>query len=123
MNVLLWALQILLAATFLISGIMKTTQPKEKLAPMMPYVEDFSSNTVKLIGLAELLAAVGLILPPLLDILPWLAALAASGLAVLMAGAFMTHRRRSEQQGMMVTAVLGVLALIVAVGRFGPESF
>src|SRR5439155_4303868 len=61
-NVVLWVLQGVLAAAFLTAGLMKMTQPKDKLVPKLPWVEDFSTGTVRFIGVAEFLGAVGLIL-------------------------------------------------------------
>jgi uncharacterized membrane protein len=70
MNVVLWILAALLAVAFLFSGITKLTQPREKLAVRMGWVEDFSPRTVKVIGVLEVLAAIGLILPAALNIVP-----------------------------------------------------
>jgi uncharacterized membrane protein YphA (DoxX/SURF4 family) len=123
MNVLLWIVQGLLAAAFLASGAMKVSQPKQKLVDMMGWPADFSDNAVKGIGLAELLAAIGLILPAATGIATWLTPLAAVGLAVLMVGAAATHYRRKEPQMIIVNAVIFALAVFVAWGRFGPYSF
>jgi uncharacterized membrane protein YphA (DoxX/SURF4 family) len=123
MNVVLWIVQGLLAAVFLAAGAMKVSQPKQKLAASMGWPADFSENTVKGIGAAELLAAIGLILPAATGIATWLTPLAAVGLAVLMVGAAATHYRRKEPQMIAVNAVLFVLAVLVAWGRFGPYSF
>ena len=59
MNVLLWIVQAVLALAFAVAGFTKLTQPKEKLRGTLPWVEDFSPTTVKLIGTAELAAALG----------------------------------------------------------------
>jgi uncharacterized membrane protein YphA (DoxX/SURF4 family) len=123
MNVFLWILQIVLAAMFALAGVQKSTQPKEKLVTRLPWVEDFSAGTVRLIGIVELLGAIGLVLPAALDIVPVLTPLAATGLAIVMALAVNTHRRRHEPSGMALTAALLVAALVVAWGRFGPYSF
>jgi hypothetical protein len=96
---------------------MKLTQPKEKLATNMAWVEDFSQNTVRLIGLLEVLGAIGLILPMALSILPILTGIAAVGLLLIMIGAVITHIRRGEMPLLVPPAVLGVLAAFVAVGR------
>lgn len=122
MNVFLWVLQIALAAMFALGGVMKATQPKEKLAANLPWVEDFSAGTVRFIGVVELLAAIGLIVPAATRIAPVLTPLAATGLAVVMVLAANTHRRRGEPQGIAVNAVLFVAAVVVAWGRFGPYS-
>jgi uncharacterized membrane protein YphA (DoxX/SURF4 family) len=123
MNVVLWVLAGVLAVAFLVAGVTKLTQPKEKLAATMGWVEDFSPGTVKLIGALEVLAAIGLILPAALDIVPVLVPLAAVGLVLLMIGAAITHGRRRETPMIAVNVVLLVLALVVAWGRFGPYSF
>jgi hypothetical protein len=123
MNVLLWIVQGLLAVALLASGAMKVSQPKQKLVDMMGWPADFSDNAVNGIGLAELLAAIGLILPAATGIATWLTPLAAVGLAVLMVGAAATHYRRKEPQMIVVNAVIFALAVFVAWGRFGPYSF
>jgi uncharacterized membrane protein len=123
MNIFLWILQGLLAAMFVMAGVMKTTQPKEKLAPRLPWVEDFSATTVRFIGAMELLGALGLILPAITGIAPVLTPLAATGLAIIMVLAAATHARRKEPSNIAFTAVVLVLAAIVAWGRFGPYSF
>jgi uncharacterized membrane protein YphA (DoxX/SURF4 family) len=124
MNVALWIIAGLLAVAFLAGGAMKLIQPKEKLAASgMGFVQDFSAGAVKAIGALEVLAAVGLILPAALDIAPVLVPLAAVGLVLLMAGAIITHLRRHEAPVIVVNLVLLALAVLVAWGRFGPESF
>jgi uncharacterized membrane protein YphA (DoxX/SURF4 family) len=124
MNIALWISTGLRAVAFLAGGAVKLTQPKEKLAAAgMGFVEDFSAGTVKAIGTLEILAAVGLILPAALDIAPVLVPLAAVGLVLMMVGASITHLRRHEAQGIVVNLALLALAVLVAWGRFGPQSF
>lgn len=123
MNVFLWVLQIVLAAMFLTAGVMKATQPKDKLAEKLPWVEDFCAGTVRFIGVVELLAAIGLVLPAATGIAPVLTPLAATGLAVVMLLAANTHRRRHETTAIVFNAALFVAAVVVAWGRFGPYSF
>ena len=123
MDIALWIVQVLLALAFLAAGALKLTQPKEKLDAQLKWPEDFSLSQIRLIGAVELLGAIGLILPAVTDIVPVLTAWAALGLAVLMAGAVWTHRRREEPQGMAVAGALLLLAAFVAWGRFGPDSF
>ena len=60
MNVILWIIAIVLAVVFLVAGMAKVSQPKEKLAEKMGWVEDWSPNAVKLIGAVEILGAIGL---------------------------------------------------------------
>jgi len=121
-NIVLWIIAGLLAAAFLGAGVMKLTQPKEKLAASgMAWTEDFGAGTIKLIGLLEVLAAIGLILPAALDIAPVFVPLAAAGLVVVMIGAIVVHVRRKEP--VIPQALLLVLAAVVVWGRFGPYSF
>ena len=123
MNIVLWIVAGVLALGFLVSGGMKVFRPKEELAGNLAWVEDFSANTVKTIGVLENLAAIGLILPAALDIAPIFVPIAASGLVLLMIGASLTHVRRKEWQALPITVVLLLLAAFVAWGRFGPYAF
>jgi len=117
-NVFLWILQILLALAFLAAGVVKMTQPRAKLQTNMGWVEDFSDTNVKLIGAAEVLGALGLVLPWWTGIAPVLTPIAALCLAVAMAGAVIVHIRRKELPRIAPAAVLLVLSAVVAIGRF-----
>ncbi len=123
MNVAVWVVQVLLGIAFIGAGFMKSTQPKEKLQGMMTWVEDFSPSTVKVIGVLELLAGIGLILPWLTGILTVLTPLAAVGLVLTMVGAIITHLRRGEPSIAIVNLVLLALAAFVAYGRFVAVPF
>ncbi|WP_425146234.1 DoxX family protein [Deinococcus sp.] len=118
MNILLWALQVLLGLLFIGSGGAKLAQPKEQMlkSPQMGWASDFSQGTIRLIGLAEVLGGLGLILPAALKVLPVLTPLAALGLAAIMFGAVMTHAGRREP--FVPALVLALLALVVCAGRF-----
>jgi uncharacterized membrane protein YphA (DoxX/SURF4 family) len=118
MNTPIWIAQILLALAFGMAGIMKATQPKEKLAANMAWVNDFSQTQVRGIGTLEFLGAVGLILPALTGILPVLTPIAAVGLILVMIGAIFTHIRRKEYGIIVVNAVLLAIAAFIAYGRF-----
>jgi DoxX-like family len=120
----LWVAQGLLAVGFATSGAMKLISSREQLkAKGLAWVDDFSDRTVTLIGITELLGATGLLLPPLLDIAPWLASVAAIGLATLMGLAVLTHIRRKETAGVVVALVLAGIAIFIAWGRLGPQQF
>lgn len=124
MNITLWIVTALLALLLLAAGTMKIVQPKAKLAAAgQGWAEDFSDGTVKGIGGLEVLAALGLVLPALLNIATILVPLAAAGLFALMVGAAITHARRGEKPNVIVNASLGVLAAGVAIARFGPYGF
>lgn len=118
MGTFLWVLQWVLALMFLMAGLMKMMQPKEKLAEKMGWVNDFSSGAVKTIGMVEVLAAIGLVVPPLVGVARDLTPAAAAGLVLLMIGAARVHLRRNEPQMIMINTMLGVMALVVAWGRF-----
>jgi uncharacterized membrane protein YphA (DoxX/SURF4 family) len=118
MNTAIWIVQILLALAFAAAGGIKLTQPKEKLATRMKWVEDFPVSAVKTIGTVEILGAIGLILPALTGILPLLTPLAGIGLMLVMLGAAYTHIRRGEYPMIIGNLFLLVLAAFVAYGRF-----
>ncbi|QNE23448.1 DoxX family protein [Streptomyces sp. INR7] len=124
MNTPLWGIAGALALAFLAAGLMKISQPREKLAASgMAWTADFSPETVKTVGAVEVLGAVGLIVPAVLGIAPALAAWAAIGLAATMLGATVLHLRRKEASALPAALVLFVLAAVVAWGRLGPYAF
>lgn len=122
MTIALWVVAGLLAVTFLAAGLMKIAQPRPKLvAAGMGYAEDFSAGAMKGIGALEVLGAIGLILPAVLDTATILVPLAATGLFLVMVGAVVVHIRRTES--FAAPLVLAVLALFVAVLRFSTYPF
>ena len=122
MSVTIWVLQVLLALAFLAAGLTKTTQPRQKLATNMGWVEDFSDPAVRTIGALEILGGLGLLLPAVTGVATMLVPTAAVGLAVLMVGAAATHRRRGELPMIGINAALLLAAVVVAWARFGPYS-
>jgi uncharacterized membrane protein YphA (DoxX/SURF4 family) len=118
MNIALWIVQILLALAFGLAGIMKVTQPIDKLETRMGWVKSVGPRAVRLIGSLEILGAIGLILPAITGIFPWLTPVAAVCLALTMIGAMITHGRRGEYSQIGVNLVLLLLTLFVAYGRF-----
>ena len=118
MNIVLWVVQILLALAFLSAGILKATQPIEKLKANMGWVEHTTPTIVRLIGILEILGAIGLILPAVTHILPWLTAVAAIGLVLTMIGAIIVHFRLHEASRSFAPLVLFLLALFIVIGRF-----
>lgn len=119
MNVLLWILQSLLALAFLGAGIVKLSQPKDKLKAQMEWVNHTSATNVKLVGVVEVIGALGVILPAVTKIATVLVPIAAIGLAITMAMAILVHVRLHEPVAKAVGAiVLLILAVVVAWGRF-----
>jgi hypothetical protein len=83
MDTALWIVQALLAAVFLTTGVTKLVQPRAKLAAgPMSWAADVSDAQFRTIGLLEVLGALGLILPGVLNVAPALTPLAAVGLAL-----------------------------------------
>jgi uncharacterized membrane protein YphA (DoxX/SURF4 family) len=123
-NLALWIIAIVLAVAFVASGLMKQFLPKDKLVTSgQGWAQDISPTNIRLIGLAEILGAVGLVLSAAVHIAPILVPLAAVGLALVMVGAVVVHARRHEPMNVAVNVVLIALAVFVAWGRFGPYSF
>jgi len=120
MNITLWVLAGVLAVAFLGAGLPKIMQQKEKLVTYMTWAEPLPVGAVKTLGALEVLAAIGLILPPVTGIAPVLAPLAAVGLVIIMAGAIIIHAPKKEWTNVAVNGLLLILAVIVAGGRFGP---
>ena len=123
MNIALWILQGFLAAIFLIAGAIKVIKSKDELKALggekMNWVDSISAVSVKLIGTIEVLAAIGLILPQLTGILPWLVPLAAFGLVLTMIGAVMLHQRRGDgAKAIVQVIILLVMAAFTTYGRF-----
>ena len=124
MNLALWIVQAVLALIFLGAGTVKLVQSRDRLVKTLGgWVEDVPAGLIKAIGALEILAAIGLILPPALGIFPVLAPLAAAGLVAVMVGAIITHARRGEYSSVVVNVVLAALAIFRAWGRFGPYRF
>ena len=117
LHITLWVCQGLLAAAFGMAGFMKLTAPMDQLlANGMSFVAEYNESSVRLIGLAELLAALGLILPSAMRKVTILTPLAAIGLAIVMVLAAQFHITHNEP--VMATLVFLVVTLFVAWGRF-----
>ena len=118
MNIGLWIVQGLLAALYLMAGGRKTfqtAQAKEKMEPMRNY----SDGMVRFIGISEMLGALGLILPLVTGILPWLTVLAAIGLTIIQVLAIFTvHIPRKEFNGLPMNALLLTLSAFITFGRW-----
>jgi len=125
MNLALWIGAGLLAAVALAGGAIKTFVPQQKLAatPGGRWTEDVGAGVVKALGVLEILAAVGLILPAVVDIAPVLVPVTALCWVLLMIGAMITHGRRGEFRFAVLNLIYLVLAAFIVWGRFGPGSF
>ena len=119
MNIALWMAQGLLALVFLTSGIAKSSMGKERLiASGQTGVAPFPLPFIRVIGAAEILGAIGLILPGATRIAPVLTPVAAAGLALIMVGAALSHWSLGERkQALAVNLVLFLISVFVVVGR------
>jgi uncharacterized membrane protein YphA (DoxX/SURF4 family) len=119
MNLTLWICQIFLALLFAASGVAKSTMSRDRLiATGQTGIAVYPMPVVRFTAVAELAAAVGLVLPWATGIAPVLTPLAAVGLCVVMVGAASAHTRLREPRSVAANAVLFAVALLVAIGRF-----
>ncbi len=114
----LWVAQVVLAGIFMMAGYTKATQPIDQLAAMLPWTIAVPHELVRFIGVSEILAAIGLLLPALLRIKPILTPLAASGLVTVMVLAAGFHATRGEGAGIGLNLTFAAIALFIAWGRF-----
>jgi uncharacterized membrane protein YphA (DoxX/SURF4 family) len=113
-NVVLWILQVLLAVLFLFAGVMKFVMPIEEMTKQIALPGLF----LHFIGVAEILGAIGLILPGILRIRTGLTPLAAAALVVIMVGATVVNLMTGQQGGALTTVVVGLLLALVAYRRW-----
>jgi hypothetical protein len=113
----LWVVQGLLGAMFLAVGAMKATQPIAVLVDTLGWPAAVPAALVRVIGVAELLGALGLILPAATRVKPMLTPLAGVGLAMVLLLATIFHISRGELGALPIPLVLGGLAAFVAWGR------
>jgi len=114
---IMWAIQIFLAVAFGAKGTMKLVRSRAQLAanPHMGWVYSVPEDRIKLLGVAEILGAIGLVVPMAVGVAPILTRVAAACLATLMGGAAATHTMRGESAGL--STVLAVLVIAVAAFR------
>ena len=115
LNVTLWALQVLVALIFLAHGWIMLVPP----ASLIEQMNASMSATLRIfIGVSEVAAAAGLILPALTRILPWLVPLASAGLSIVMVCATIWHIARSEVSSAVTTTVLLAIVTFLAYARW-----
>ena len=114
MNIVLWILQVLLAAAFFAHGWMMLAPPPEIAAQMNAMLPRWFSL---FIGVSEVLAAIGLTLPGVTRIYPWLVTWAAVGIMIVMVSATVLHVARNEIPQALITLPLLVMATVVAYAR------
>ena len=118
MNIALWIAQILLAGMYGMAGTMKTFQTA-KAKEQFPWAKNRSDGYVRFIGISELLGALGLVLPIITGILPWLTVLAAVGLTLIQLLAIFTeHLPKKEYNIIPMNVVLLALSVFIVIGRW-----
>jgi uncharacterized membrane protein YphA (DoxX/SURF4 family) len=115
MNLVLWILQVLLAALFLFAGSAKLSMSAADLAQAAPQL---SAAFLRFVSVCEILGGLGLLLPSALRIMPWLTPLAAAGLVVIMIGATIVTLQTLGVAMALMPAVTGILCAWVAYARW-----
>ena len=118
LNTALWAAQIFLAIVFFVTGAGKLFLPMENLYALIPWTKDVNSLPVRLIGFSEIMGSIGLILPSLLRIKPWLTPWVAIGIAVIMLLAIVFNISLGETSVIGLNIILFLMAIFIAWGRF-----
>ncbi len=116
MNIVLWIIQVLLALLFLFAGVTKLILPIEEMTKQLAMPGLF----LRFLGVAEVLGALGLILPALFRIKPWLTPLAAAGLTIIVIGATVITLMIGGGATAMIPLVTALLSAFVAYGRWRP---
>jgi hypothetical protein len=114
-NTVLWVVQGLLAAMFLLAGVPKLIMSPAQMAAPGPI--QLPVLFIRFIGVCEILGAIGMILPGLTGIKPWLTPLGAAGLVVIMIGATVVNIVDGPAPFAIPTIILGLMAAFVAYGR------
>jgi hypothetical protein len=114
MKVAYWIVAGLLALLYLYSGGIKAVRSKDQLRPMMAWVDSMPLRLVRVIGVLEVLGALGLILPPLTGIAEWLALAAAVGFVGIQIGGITLHVRRGETKVIGLNIALLLMAAAAA---------
>ncbi|MDQ3789700.1 MAG: DoxX family protein [Actinomycetota bacterium] len=125
MNLALWIVTGLLAAVALLGGMTKSFLPKEKLAAAHggEWTANVSTGFVRTLGVLELLAAVGLIVPAVVDVAPVMVPVTAVCWILLMIGAMITHGRLGQYKLVLLNVAYLAMAAFIAWGRFDLAPF
>ncbi len=114
MNMIMWTVQILLALAFVATGSLKMLASRGRLEanPAMGWTREYSTAQIRLLGVAEVLGGLGLVVPAVTGIAPFLVRVAAVCLATLMGGAVATHLAHRESGA--AATVLALMTIAVA---------
>ncbi|MCI0393448.1 MAG: DoxX family protein [Chloroflexi bacterium] len=119
MNVVLWIVQVLVGLAFVAAGYTHGFRAEQMRSQQgMQWIAAVPRGLLNFIALSEILGGIGVIVPALTGILPWLTPLAAAGLALIMLLAAGFHLMRREYPNIVFNLILLALAAFVAYGRF-----
>ncbi|NSL91218.1 DoxX family protein [Chitinophaga sp. Mgbs1] len=117
-HVMLWVLQVAVAAVMLMAAFMKLAEPISRLAASYPWMGQASPLFVRFMGAVDLLGALGLLLPGILRIRPALTAWTAAAIVLLMICAIIFHVSRGEGAVTGFNIAVALMAAVIAWGRF-----
>jgi len=123
MNIALWIVAGVFGIAYVAGGIVKLTMPYEKYAAKLGWPEDFTPGNVRFMGVVEILGGIGLVLPGLVGVAPVLVPIAASCMALYMAGAITERLRRGEYKELLGDLLFLAAMIFIAWGRFAIEPF
>ena len=123
MNIALWIVAGLWGVAYVAGGTVKLTMPFEKYAAKLGWPADFTPGNVRFMGVLEVLGGIGLVLPGLVNVAPVLVPVAASCMALYMAGAITERIRRAEHRELLGDLLFLAAMVFVAWGRFAIEPF
>ncbi|SDN03529.1 DoxX family protein [Actinacidiphila guanduensis] len=113
MDIAYWIVAGLLAAFYVYAGTLKVIRSRDQLRPMMAWVDRIPLPAVRALGTVEILGAIGLILPPLTGIAPWLATAAAIGFVLLQTGAIAVHLTGEDRRIALNAALIATAAVSI----------
>ncbi|WP_329319861.1 MULTISPECIES: DoxX family protein [unclassified Streptomyces] len=108
-----WIVAGTLALFYLYAGALKAVRSRDRLRPMMAWVDRMPLPAVRALGAIEMLGATGLVLPPLTGIAPWLAPAAAIGFLLLQAGAIVVHLTGEDRRTALNLVLVATSAVTI----------
>jgi hypothetical protein len=110
-----WIVAALLALVYLFAGGTKIARSRAQLEQSgMTWAAGAHPAVVKLVGIVEILGALGLILPPLFSTAVFLAPLAGVGLIIVQAVAIGIHMKMGDLKSLPINISLLLLAFVAA---------